>query len=128
MAAIRSRDTLPELAVRRLLHAAGYRFVVVRRVEGYRPDVVFTRRRKAIFVHGCFWHGHASCGHGKVPRTRSDYWRKKIEGNRQRDNRALQALEQAGWEVLVLWECQLKATDIALQLTDFLGPARWIRA
>jgi DNA mismatch endonuclease (patch repair protein) len=78
--------------VRRALYARGYRFVVARRVAGYRPDLLFTRRRKAIFVHGCFWHGHASCGHDRMPKTRSDYWRGKIEGNKQRDTRAIHAL------------------------------------
>ena len=125
MSAIRSRDTKPELLVRRLLHAAGYRFVVGRRVEGYRPDVVFTKRRKAVFVHGCFWHGHGACGHDKVPKTRPEYWASKIEGNQQRDQRAAKALDQSGWEVLVLWECEIRSSDTARRLADFLGPARW---
>jgi DNA mismatch endonuclease Vsr len=126
MSAIRSRDTRPELSVRRLLHGEGYRFVIGRRVAGYRPDVVFTRRRKAVFVHGCFWHGHQSCGQDKVPKTRSEYWCGKLKGNRERDERALGALKAAGWDVLTLWECEVRR-DSALprRLIAFLGPPRW---
>jgi DNA mismatch endonuclease, patch repair protein len=128
MSAIRSKDTKPELSVRRLLHAQGYRFLVARRVAGYRPDVLFTRKRKAIFVHGCFWHGHQTCGRDRVLKTRQDYWRRKIEGNRQRDTRAQSALKDGGWGILVLWECELNSTpdtDLATRLADFLGPPRW---
>jgi DNA mismatch endonuclease Vsr len=128
MASIRSRDTQPELSVRRMLHEKGYRFVVCRRVAGCRPDVLFTKRRKAIFVHGCFWHGHPPCMRGKVPKTRSDYWRGKIEANRARDVRALAALGAAGWEVLTLWECEVRrAEDLGSRLTGFLGPRQWPR-
>jgi DNA mismatch endonuclease, patch repair protein len=126
MSAIGSRDTQPELSVRRALHARGYRFFVARRVAGYRPDVLFMRRRKAIFVHGCFWHGHGSCGRDRVPKTRSDYRRGKIETNKQRDARAQRALEEASWRVLVLWECEVGSTaDFTSRLTEFLGPPRW---
>jgi DNA mismatch endonuclease (patch repair protein) len=125
MSAIQSRDTQPELLVRGALHARGYRFVVARRVAGYRPDVLFTRRRKAIFVHGCFWHGHTSCGRDRMPRTRADYWRGKIEGNKQRDARAVHALESAGWRTLVLWECEIgSGEDLVSRLAEFLGPPR----
>ena len=126
MAAIRCRDTKPEMIVRRALHAAGYRFAVARRVEGFRPDLAFTKRRRAIFVHGCFWHGHETCGHGKVPKTRSDYWREKLATNRDRDRRAVAALEAAGWSVLVLWECGLSAGPLDMgRLEAFLGPRAW---
>jgi DNA mismatch endonuclease (patch repair protein) len=81
--------------IRRLFHSEGYRFAVGRRICGYRPDLVFMRRRKAIFVHGCFWHGHAACGHVKVPKTPSEYWRTKIKGNKMRDARAQAVLEEA---------------------------------
>lgn len=126
MSAIRSRDTEPELAVRRLLHAEGYRFVVARRVAGYRPDVLFTRRRKAIFVHGCFWHGHQSCGQGTVPKTRSEYWRDKLEKNKARDERAVDALRALGWDVLTLWECEVRRDpNSRARLLAFLGPRQW---
>jgi DNA mismatch endonuclease, patch repair protein len=126
MSAIRSRDTWPELSVRRLLHGEGYRFVVARRIAGYRPDVVFTRRRKAVFVHGCFWHSHQSCGQDKVPKTRSEYWCGKLKGNRERDERALGALKAVGWDVLTLWECEVRRDpELPRRLTAFLGPPRW---
>src|ERR1700754_4338426 len=85
MSAIRSRDTRVELSVRRLLHREGYRFLIARRVAGYRPDLLFTRRRKAIFVHGCFWHGHGVCRPERLPKTRTAYWQAKLAGNKQRD-------------------------------------------
>jgi DNA mismatch endonuclease (patch repair protein) len=126
MSAIRSRDTKIELAVRRLLHREGYRFVVGRRVAGYRPDLLFTRRRKAIFVHGCFWHGHEVCRPDRTPKTRADYWRKKLAGNKERDTRAENALQASGWEVLTLWECEVRReSDFRQRLTAFLGPPRW---
>ena len=126
MSAIRSRDTQPEMIVRRLLHSEGYRYFVSKRLEGFRPDLIFARRRKAIFVHGCFWHGHPKCGHDKVPKTRTDYWRKKIQGNRLRDKRALTALERSGWGVMVLWECEIsRSAGFLPDVVDFLGPPRW---
>lgn len=129
MAAIRSRDTKPELSIRKLLHGRGYRFVTGRRVAGFRPDVLFTRRRKAIFVHGCFWHGHRSCGRDKTPKTRSEYWCEKIAKNKRRDKRALSALTRAGWDVLTLWECEIQPNDqLVSRLTRFLGPPRWARS
>ena len=129
MSAIRSRDTKVELSIRRLLHREGYRFLVGRRVAGYRPDILFTRRRKAIFVHGCFWHGHEVCQQNRVPKTRSEYWMKKLTGNKERDARAESALLASGWDVLTLWECELrKGPDLRQHLLTFLGPRRWTRA
>jgi DNA mismatch endonuclease Vsr len=126
MAAIRSRDTKPELAVRRLLHRMGYRYTVGRRVVGFRPDLVFSRRRKAVFVHGCFWHSHHACRPADMPKTRTDYWRAKLEGNRARDQRALDALQSSGWDVLTLWECEIRNdTQLPDRLSEFLGPPRW---
>jgi DNA mismatch endonuclease, patch repair protein len=125
MSAIRSRDTKPEMIVRRLLHSEGYRYFVSKRLEGFRPDLVFVGRRKAIFVHGCFWHGHPTCGRDRVPKTRTDYWRKKIEGNRLRDERAQNALERSGWCVMVLWECEIsRAAGFLPHVMEFLGPPR----
>ena len=104
-----------------------YRYFVSKRLEGFRPDLVFARRRKVIFVHGCFWHGHPTCGHDRVPKTRTDYWRKKIEGNRLRDERARNALERSGWCVMVLWECEIsRAAGFLPHVMEFLGPPRWI--
>ena len=125
MAAIRGRDTKPELAIRRLLHAMGYRFRVNERRYGFRPDVLFSARRKAIFIHGCFWHGH---GHGvdRTPRTRSEFWQAKLAANQARDRRALEAYAAEGWKSFVIWECEIHdAADLASRLELFLGPVRW---
>ena len=108
MSAIRSRDTKVELAVRRMLHREGYRYVVGRRVAGYRPDLLFTCRRKAIFVHGCFWHGHDCARGARAPKTNADYWRAKIARNRARDEKTLAAYSAMGWRALVVHECELR--------------------
>lgn len=125
MSAIRGRDTGPELTVRRLLHRLGYRFRVNKRQFSSRPDVVFTAKRRAIFVHGCFWHGHDACAAGRMPKTRPDYWRAKLTANKARDARVLAEFEAHGWGALVLWECELR-DEAALEQRArlFLGDAR----
>jgi DNA mismatch endonuclease (patch repair protein) len=109
MSAIRGKDTKPELAVRRLVHSLGYRYRLhVRSLPG-KPDLVFASRRKIIFVHGCFWHLHSrGCG-ARLPKSRLEYWKPKLEGNRKRDSQHLKALRAAGWDVLTIWECQAKS-------------------
>jgi DNA mismatch endonuclease (patch repair protein) len=122
MKSVGARDTGPELTVRRLLHRLGYRYTLHRRDLPGRPDVVFPRRRKAIFIHGCFWHGHG-CGKGKLPKSRTEYWAAKIKANRDRDARAVAHLEDARWQTLSLWQCELKNLDkIDRALRAFLGP------
>src|SRR6185437_1964919 len=107
MARVRSRDTKPELVVRRLVHALGYRYRLYRAGLPGKPDLVLPRQKKAIFVHGCFWHGH-DCGAGtNRPRSNLAYWRTKLLKNRRRDATNCRALKRLGWRVLVLWECQL---------------------
>ena len=122
MAAIRSTDTLPELAVRRLAHSLGYRFRLhVRGLPG-RPDLVFPSRRKVVFVHGCFWHQH-SCRTWSRTTREAPYWKAKFTRNKARDEAAPRVLKDAGWNVLVLWECQLdSAKRIERRLLRFLGP------
>ena len=123
MARIRSKDTHPELRVRRLLHRHGYRFRLHARDLPGRPDIVFRRRRKVVFVHGCFWHRHEGCSRAATPRTRVDYWTRKFEATRARDAAALSALEAMGWRVLVVWECEMKDERVLLiRLQRFLGP------
>jgi DNA mismatch endonuclease Vsr len=122
MAAIRGKDTKPELLVRRLLHAAGYRYRVHYRVFNVRPDIVFSARKKAIFVHGCFWHGHPNCSSNRTPATRSGYWSEKLAANRARDKRNQSELERGGWDFLVLWECDLgERKNLLAKLRAFLG-------
>jgi DNA mismatch endonuclease (patch repair protein) len=107
MSRIRGRDTKPEMLLRRGLHARGLRFRLHRRDPPGCPDLVFPALRAAVFVHGCFWHGH-DCAMFKLPATRTEFWSAKIEGNRRRDIRALQDLSAAGWRTFVLWECDLR--------------------
>ena len=108
MARIRSVDTRPEIAVRRLLHAMGYRFRLHRRDLPGKPDIVLPRHRLAIFVHGCFWHQHAGCRLASRPKTRQDYWTPKLAGNVARDEAAQAALRKLGWRVEVIWECDAR--------------------
>ena len=121
MSRIRGKDTKPELAVRRLAHAMGYRFRLHRRDLPGSPDLVFPGRRKVIFVHGCFWHGH-DCGMAHVSRTRPDYWAAKINRNRARDESRLRALRELDWDALVIWECETKDRDaLGARIRDFLA-------
>ncbi|MET3486001.1 very short patch repair endonuclease [Methylobacterium sp. 1973] len=124
MARIRGKNTKPEIVVRRLAHSLGYRFRLHRRDLPGSPDLVFPSRRKIIFVHGCFWHRHPRCKKTTTPSTRRDFWRNKFEQNVERDIRNEIALIAAGWDLLVIWECE--TTDIE-KLTEtlhlFLGPS-----
>lgn len=108
MRAVRSRDTGPEMAVRRLLHGLGYRYRLHRADLPGRPDLVFPGRRRVIFVHGCFWHGHGCPRGARVPKANRDYWLGKIARNVARDAAACAALAAAGWGVAVVWECELR--------------------
>ena len=108
MALVRSRDTKPELRVRRVLHATGLRYRLHdRRLPGS-PDLVFPSRRVVLFVHGCFWHRHTGCAAARLPKSRLEFWEPKLAGNVLRDQRQREALEAAGWTVLVVWECETK--------------------
>jgi DNA mismatch endonuclease (patch repair protein) len=125
MALVRGRDTKPELLVRSLLHRTGYRFrLETPRLPG-KPDLIFASRRKVVFVHGCFWHRHSDpdCKFARLPKSRLDFWLPKLESNRQRDKRTRNDLRRAGWNVEIVWECQL-ANPRAVQkkLRRFLGP------
>lgn len=113
MAAIRSKNTAPELAVRRYLHGTGLRFRIHASALPGRPDIVFSGRRTCVFVHGCFWHGCTHCIDGRrAVKSNKGYWGPKIAGNRARDGRHQQALAAAGWTVLTIWECQASDTAV----------------
>lgn len=123
MSGIRGRDTRPELVVRKLAHALGYRFRLHRRDLPGSPDLVFPGRRKVIFVHGCFWHRHPGCRFAYHPKSRVEFWRAKFEQNISRDGRALTELEKLGWEAMIVWECETREVDgLADRLVEFLGP------
>ena len=109
MRMVRGKDTKPELLVRRLVHAMGFRYALHRRDLPGCPDLVFAPRKKVIFVHGCFWHRHSSskCRLARLPKSRLDFWLVKLESNRLRDEKRMRALRVLGWKVLLVWECQL---------------------
>ena len=110
MQRIRKTDTKPELRVRRLIHALGFRYRLHRRDLPGTPDLVVPRLQKIILVHGCFWHQHPGCRLARIPKSRLEYWEPKLRRNRERDERAKNQLEALGWEVLVVWECQTDDT------------------
>lgn len=111
MSRVKGRETKPELLVRSALHGLGFRFTVNgpknKRLPG-KPDLVFPARRTVLFVHGCFWHAHKGCRDFRLPATRTDYWRSKIEGNLSRDHRNYSTLNELGWQILVVWTCALR--------------------
>ncbi|MFL6759460.1 very short patch repair endonuclease [Sphingomonas sp.] len=123
MAAIKGRNTQPERIVRSTLHAAGYRFRIHYNALPGRPDVAFPGRRKAIQVHGCFWHAHG-CGGSHTPATRTEYWAAKFARNKARDARQLAEAKERGWDVMVVWECELKDKALPDRLRAFVGPTR----
>lgn len=108
MALVRAKDTRPEMAVRKLVWGLGYRYRLHRRDLPGCPDLVFSGRRKVIFVHGCFWHRHEGCALARLPKSRLDFWGPKLESNALRDRRNKRALARQGWKVLTVWECELK--------------------
>jgi DNA mismatch endonuclease (patch repair protein) len=118
MAAVHSMDTAPEMVVRRIVHRLGYRYRLhVRQLPGC-PDLVFPSRHKAIFVHGCFWHRHARCRYASFPKTRKKFWRTKFDSNIARDRRARRELKRMEWDVLTIWQCELKKTGKLTELLD----------
>ncbi|MHB0867739.1 MAG: very short patch repair endonuclease [Thermoleophilia bacterium] len=112
MSNVRSKDTIPEMAVRRMAHSLGYRYRLHQNNMPGCPDMVFVRQRKVIFVHGCFWHSHPKCKHASIPKTRKRFWATKLKGNEERDSRNQKKLELDGWAQLVVWECEVKNQDI----------------
>jgi len=122
MQAVKSKDTAPELMVRRLVHRMGYRFRLHRKDLPGKPDLVFPARHRVIFVHGCFWHGHDCARGARVPRGNRDYWLDKIARNRARDQRNLERLTAAGWTSLVVWECNMRnEKELEARVRDFLS-------
>ena len=127
MRRVRSVNTGFELRVRRLLHALGYRFRVHAALPG-KPDIVFAKRRKVIFCHGCFWHSHQNCKRASVPKSNIDFWIPKLARNKQRDRSAQDALREQGWQVLIIWECESKdVSSLSLRVQAFLGSPRFTK-
>lgn len=124
MAAIRSKDMKPELTVRKTLHRLGFRYRLHQKSLPGKPDIVLVSKKKVIFVNGCFWHSHlsAQCPDGRIPKSNLEYWEPKLRGNVERDCRNQAALQAAGWQVLVIWECETKNIDaLRRRLLEFLA-------
>lgn len=111
MSRIRGRDTAPERQVRSLLHRQGFRFTLRRKDLPGKPDIVLPRWRTVVFVHGCFWHRHEACKNAVMPKTRTAFWRQKLQGNVLRDESNAHRLEALGWHVITVWECELSDED-----------------
>ena len=129
MRRIRSKNTTPERLVCELVRRLGYRFQLHEQKLPGKPDIVFSRRRKVIFVHGCFWHQHSRCKEGRVPNSRQDYLNPKLHRNVERDRQNRKELRRLGWKSLVIWECELRArAKVERKLTEFLsGDRRAVR-
>jgi DNA mismatch endonuclease, patch repair protein len=124
MRRVRGKDTKPEMRVRRLVHAMGYRYRLHSRKLPGCPDLVFATRRKVIFVHGCFWHRHDHCRNDRPPKSRRDFWMPKLESNRKRDLANEGQLLSLGWDVLTVWECETNRSDsLAKRIASFLEEA-----
>jgi DNA mismatch endonuclease (patch repair protein) len=126
MSRIRSRNTRPEKLVRGLLFAMGYRFRIHRKDLPGCPDIVFVSKKKAIFINGCFWHQHQGCPKANLPMTNQHYWLPKLDRNRQRDEEVLIELMQRQWDVLIIWECEIKElsslSDKLKRFLEYVGP------
>lgn len=112
MAAIKSKDTKPEMTVRKLLFSMGYRFRLHRKDLPGKPDIVLPKYKTVIFVNGCFWHQHKNCKRSNIPKTNKDYWVPKIQKNVERDNNNKKLLRKLGWKVIVIWECEVNKEKI----------------
>ena len=124
MSRVRGKDTGPELRVRRVAHALGLRFRLHRKDLPGKPDLVFPKHHLALFVHGCFWHRHPGCRKATDPKSREQYWRTKFANNVRRDARVVQQLEDLGWRVETIWECESKSHQlIAARLLALINPA-----
>ena len=128
MSRVKGRDTRPEMRLRRALHAVGLRYRLQAKELPGRPDVVFKRAKLAIFVHGCFWHRHPGCEHARMPKSRIEFWEKKLGGNVARDARQTAQLRAAGWTALTLWECEtrdpVKLDEAVRRVADLVDKAR----
>jgi DNA mismatch endonuclease (patch repair protein) len=121
----RGKNTKPEVALRSMVHAMGYRFRIHDRSLPGTPDLVFSRRRKVIWLHGCWWHLHPGCRFVVIPKTRTEFWTRKLNRNRERDAEQETILKRLGWNCLTVWECELKdPATVQRRVAEFLGPTR----
>lgn len=116
MSQIRSSNTKPEMLVRKFLHGQGYRYSLHSKKLPGKPDIVLNKYKTVIFIHGCFWHGHAHCKYFKIPQTRTQWWTDKINTNKANDAKVVKTLKKDGWKVITVWECSLKPTKLTKTL------------
>ncbi|WP_281662842.1 very short patch repair endonuclease [Paraburkholderia fungorum] len=122
MRRVRSKNTSSEMSVRRIVYGMGYRYRLHRKDLPGKPDLVFAGRKKILFVHGCFWHSHNACNRARIPTANRDYWANKIQRNVERDASQHAALSAAGWQILIVWECELRdATALQARIREFLN-------
>jgi DNA mismatch endonuclease, patch repair protein len=121
MSQIKGKNTKPEMLVRRFLHAKGFRYKLHDKSLPGKPDLVLPKYKTVIFIHGCYWHKHESCRYFVVPKTRTEWWMNKINGNVANDLRAIAALEKEGWKVITVWECELKGEKTGKTLAKLFG-------
>lgn len=120
MSRIKSRDTKPEMLVRKFLHAKGFRYKLHDKKLPGKPDIVLPKYKTVIFVHGCFWHGHTNCKYFKIPQTRTEWWTDKINTNIANDTKAIKAIKKDGWKLITIWECALKPAKVEKTLSTLL--------
>ena len=121
MSRVHQKDTKPEIIVRRLIYGLGYRYRLHCKDLPGKPDIVFKSRRKVIFVHGCFWHNHEGCSKARLPKSRIEFWREKIENNAKRDEKVRRALNDMGWSYVTIWQCEIKDFEkLKKGIIDFL--------
>ena len=122
MSAIKSKNTKPEIAVRKLLHSMGYRFRLHRKDLPGSPDIVLPKYKTVIFVHGCFWHRHENCKYASTPKTRKEFWENKFKANLKRDAEVQEKIKNIGWQSVVIWECELKdMKNLKLKIIDIFA-------
>lgn len=121
MSQVKGRDTKPELLIRKFLFAKGLRYRLHDKKLPGKPDIVLPKYKTVIFVHGCFWHGHNNCKYASIPKTRTEFWTAKIEGNKQRDKKNIEQLKNKGWNVLIVYGCELKKDKQELALNELLN-------
>ncbi len=120
MSQIRGSNTKPEMLVRKFLHANGFRYSLHKKTLSGKPDIVLSKYKTVIFVHGCFWHGHSNCKYFVVPKTRADWWLNKINTNKANDAKAIKVLKKGGWKIINVWECDLKPAKLKKTLERML--------
>ncbi len=120
MQQIKATNTKPEMLVRKFLHANGFRYSLHKKTLPGKPDIVLPKYKTIIFIHGCFWHGHANCKNFTIPKTRTQWWTEKINMNKANDAKAMKALKKEGWKVITVWECNLKPAKMERTLQQLL--------